>query len=287
MAGFNLASDVGRSVGVAESRLAVSSHCVGGAKFGGCEAMTPPLLIAQPQPRLLTTKNLMLEISLWRLRLVRHDGHSCKLIAMRTSAWPRLQGLSGYLPLSPVARACVVTRWSSSSSSARPSTTASPMDVSAVLSKPTWSVRSLLPAESTSTDTPEAITRSQLHHLLRLSALPLPSTPEEEADMISDLQSQLHFVRDIQRVDVSGVEPLRAIRDETEAGIMEATVGLKDVQDVLDEEVPFGRARRPRRVINKKAAEMAAGVEDWDALATASETRGRYFVVRSGKSGKE
>jgi hypothetical protein len=120
-----------------------------------------------------------------------------------------------------------------------------------------------------------------------LSALPLPSTPEEEADMISDLQSQLHFVRDIQRVDVSGVEPLRAIRDETEAGIMEATVGLKDVQDVLDEEVPFGRARRPRRVINKKAAEMAAGVEDWDALATASETRGRYFVVRSGKSGKE
>ena len=36
--------------------------------------------------------------------------------------------------------------------------------------------------------------------------------------MISELQSQLQFVRAIQEVDTDGVEPLVALRDETEEG---------------------------------------------------------------------
>lgn len=98
--------------------------------------------------------------------------------------------------------------------------------------------------------------------------------------MIATLQSQLHFVRDIQRVDVSGVEPLRSIRDETSEGMAEATIGVEELREALSEEIAFGRAKRPRR--QKKALDMA-GVEDWNALQTASRKAGRYFVVRSAK----
>jgi Asp-tRNA(Asn)/Glu-tRNA(Gln) amidotransferase C subunit len=149
-----------------------------------------------------------------------------------------------------------------------------------ILANPSWSVRSLLPRD---TDVPsERITSKQLHHLLRLSALPLPESPEKEAEMIETLQAQLYFVRDVQSVDTKGVEPLRAIRDETERGLRNATIGLEDLKEVLDREVAFGHNRRPRRVKGEKV--NTAGVEDWDPLKTASRTvAGKYFVVRSGK----
>lgn len=150
----------------------------------------------------------------------------------------------------------------------------------AVLSRPTWSVRSLM--SRTNSDAQETpITVPQLHHLLRLSALPLPKDSEEEARMIAVLQSQLHFVRDIQRVDVAGVEPLRSIRDETHDGLTEATIGVEQLSQALSEEATFGHTRRPRR--QKKELDPA-GVEDWDALQTASRKAGRYFVVQSAKA---
>ncbi|KAF7551849.1 hypothetical protein G7046_g7588 [Stylonectria norvegica] len=130
-----------------------------------------------------------------------------------------------------------------------------------MLATPTWSIRSLLPSASSAA--PETITPKQLHHLLRLSALPLPSTPAAEASMIATLQSQLQFVRAVQGVDTRGVEPLRAIRDET------------------DERGANRRwAWATWRTCWTKVEDEA---EKWDALATASRTMGKYFVVRSGK----
>ncbi|ORY64367.1 uncharacterized protein BCR38DRAFT_485526 [Pseudomassariella vexata] len=167
------------------------------------------------------------------------------------------------------------------------------LDAAALLSKPTWSVRSLLPpsANDTSTRTttstenstetePEPITSKTLRHLLRLSALPAPSSPEEEASMLSTLRSQLHFVRAIQSVDTTGVEPLRAIRDETAEGRREQTIGLDTLKDALASEDVVGHARRPRRRRGGKVD--AAEVEGWDVLGGAEMTAGRYFVVRSG-----
>ncbi|UNI20083.1 hypothetical protein JDV02_006209 [Purpureocillium takamizusanense] len=142
---------------------------------------------------------------------------------------------------------------------------------------PTWSIRTLRGDQPT-----EPITPSQLHHLLRLAALPLPKTPAEEASMIATLQGQLQFVRAVQRVDTAGVEPLRAIRDETEEGVREQTIGLKDLQDALDKEQLVGHYRRPKRVRERVESEA----EKWDALATASKKAGKYFVVDSG-TGKD
>ncbi|KAF4471456.1 a-agglutinin core AGA1 [Fusarium albosuccineum] len=157
-------------------------------------------------------------------------------------------------------------------------TTGSSSTAASILEKPTWSVRSLLPS-SPSSAPKETISSSQLHHLLRLSALPLPPTPADEAAMIDTLQSQLQFVRAVQRVDTTGVEPLRAIRDETLAAQDELTIGLEDLKEALDKEVLVGHYQRARRVKNKIDSEA----EKWDALGTAGRTAGRYFVVESGK----
>ncbi|KAI9158458.1 Glutamyl-tRNA(Gln) amidotransferase subunit F [Paramyrothecium foliicola] len=147
-----------------------------------------------------------------------------------------------------------------------------------ILSKPTWSVRSLLAPDSEACST-EKITPTQLHHLLRLSALPLPKSKDEEDSMIATLQSQLQFVRAVQRVDTTGVEPLSAIRDETEHALRENTIGLEELKDALAKEVREGHYKRPRRVKEK----LAPDEEKWDALATASRKAGRYFVVDSAK----
>ncbi|RYC53837.1 hypothetical protein CHU98_g12375, partial [Xylaria longipes] len=109
-------------------------------------------------------------------------------------------------------------------------------DLTSLLSQPTWSVRSLLPPSSPSPSQQTTITPATLHHLLRLSALPLPQTPEEESQMLSTLSSQLHFVRAIQGVDTAGVSPLRVIRDETAAGLREQTIGLAELWEALEAE---------------------------------------------------
>ncbi|KAF5511705.1 Glutamyl-tRNA(Gln) amidotransferase subunit F [Colletotrichum siamense] len=164
-------------------------------------------------------------------------------------------------------------------SAARPSAQKS---IQQVLAQPTWSVASLLPKSDDAKSTAEEpITRSKLHHLLRLSALPLPETEAEEAAMLRTLHSQLHFVRDVQSVDTSGVEPLRSLRDETTEGIAEATIGLQQLSEVLGKEVRFGHKKRPKRQRGNKVD--TKGVEDWNPLETASRTAGKYFVVQSKK----
>ncbi|EFY87426.1 DUF726 domain-containing protein [Metarhizium acridum CQMa 102] len=154
-----------------------------------------------------------------------------------------------------------------------------------MLSKPTWSVRSLRnppPATTAAAPAPtEKITSSQLHHLLRLAALPLPQTPSEEHTMIATLQDELHFVRAVQRVDTAGVEPLRAIQDETDEARRENTITLADMQGLLDAEERVGHYQRPRRVRTRIEDESS---EKWDVVGTAGRKAGKYFVVESGKT---
>lgn len=99
--------------------------------------------------------------------------------------------------------------------------------------------------------------------------------------MISDLQSQLHFVQAIQRVDTEGVEPLQSIRDETKDAERENAVTVESLQDELSKEVVVGKRGRIER--NKDSRVNTSGVEDWDPLAHASQKRGRYFVVNTNE----
>ncbi|CAD6444370.1 3bd00d02-b40d-4e88-a1cf-5c5f4e8fb514 [Sclerotinia trifoliorum] len=162
-------------------------------------------------------------------------------------------------------------------------------DIDELLAKPTWSVRSLLP--SPHEKPAEEITVKQLHHLCRLSALPLPKTPKEEKKLLDTLHLQLHFLRDIQKVDTDGIEPLRSIRDETiEAEALE-TIGLEteEIKAALEKEEYEGRNKRPRR--RTDGGIDTKGVEDWSVTETATETvefgGGKYFIVRSGKATAE
>lgn len=102
--------------------------------------------------------------------------------------------------------------------------------------------------------------------------------------MLQSLHTQLHFVKEIQSVDTTGVEPLVAIRDETDAAKARNTIGMKDpaIIEALKNEEMKGRNKRPRR--NRDAEVDTKGAEDWDALGTAKKTVGRFFVVDSSKA---
>lgn len=155
------------------------------------------------------------------------------------------------------------------------------IDVEQLLSKPTWSVSSLLPTASNASAQPE-VTSKQLHHLLRLSALPPPKDATEEASMVATLSSQLHFVKEIQKVDTTGVEPLRSLRDETKEGERSAELGMEALREALEMEEVRGtfhkRIRRRRREIRS-----VKGEDEWDVLGAAGKRMGRFFVVEGGK----
>ncbi|MCJ1485845.1 hypothetical protein MMC06_006020 [Schaereria dolodes] len=149
-----------------------------------------------------------------------------------------------------------------------------------MLATPSWSVKSLIEISDDSSGT--SITSKQLHHLLRLSALPLPSSEEEEAKMIQNLESQLHFVRAVQEVDTSGIEPLQCIRDETLEAEQENEINMETLKADFEKEEVVGSSRRVR----KKRKDMidTTSEEDWDALAQAPKTIGRYIVVNASKN---
>ncbi|EGP92009.1 uncharacterized protein MYCGRDRAFT_28532, partial [Zymoseptoria tritici IPO323] len=150
------------------------------------------------------------------------------------------------------------------------------LDVEALLSKPTWSVASLLPSDTAATETPK-VSSTQLHHLLRLSALPPPTSPVEETAMLQTLTSQLHFVKQVQSVDTTNVEPLRSLRDETEEGEKEAELGLEALKGALAKEEVRGKFHK--RIRRKREVQDA---EKWDVLGHAERKTGRYFVVEGG-----
>lgn len=155
-----------------------------------------------------------------------------------------------------------------------------PEEIASFLSTPTWSVKSLLPT-SAQTDAEQSVTPKQLHHLLRLSALPPPSSAEEEASMLRDLKAQLHFVKAIQQVDATGVEPLRTIRDETAEAERENEITLESMREALASEEVVGKFHKRIRRRHVVSEEMRKA-EEWDVLGQASKKVGRYFVVESG-----
>lgn len=97
--------------------------------------------------------------------------------------------------------------------------------------------------------------------------------------MISTLASQLHFVRSIQSIDTTGVEPLRSLRDETKRAEEEGTWGLHKMNDALAAEEHLGKFHkriRRKRLPNSKSTNEA---EDWNVLKHAERKVGGYFVV--------
>lgn len=150
-------------------------------------------------------------------------------------------------------------------------------EIEEALATPTWSVKSLLPSAA-DVESGAEIDKAKLHHLLRLSALPSPANEEQESQMLKDLRAQLHFVKQIQEVDTQGVEPLKAIRDQSAMKVAEDTITLESMRDSLAREEVVGQYHR--RIQRKKEVKPETeGSEDWDPLAHAKKTVGRFFVV--------
>jgi aspartyl/glutamyl-tRNA(Asn/Gln) amidotransferase C subunit len=152
-------------------------------------------------------------------------------------------------------------------------------NIRSFLRDPTWTVRSLLPNPYLAEQPAATVTPPQLHHLLRLSALPLPKDAQEESSMLQTLETHLHFVRAIQKVDTTGVEPLVSICDETAEAREENTIRLADLRAELDAEEQGANFGRRRRVPREDPEAQKA--ESWD-LARMAEGKmmGRFFVVR-------
>lgn len=151
-------------------------------------------------------------------------------------------------------------------------------EIALLLVKPSWSVRSLYASDTRTAQGLHASTK-QLHHLLRLSALPLPATTVEEAKMLEDLESQLQFVRAIQGVNTDGVEPLVSIRDETAEAEEESEITFDTLKGHFAKEKRSGIRGR----ITRPGDAEKEDVEDWDALACAPKTMGRYIALHNPK----
>ncbi|KIW41294.1 aspartyl/glutamyl-tRNA(Asn/Gln) amidotransferase, C subunit [Exophiala oligosperma] len=182
--------------------------------------------------------------------------------------------------------------------------------ISDLLKTPTWSVSSLMPPPASTHQEAQGdaseISREKLHHLLRLSALPLPKTEQEESSMLDTLRQQVHFVKEIQKVDTTGVEPLVALRDETAEARSERQFTKESLREFLDLEMKRGKngtIRRdkqvePRRDILTKPRVFQAehtddrledpfDLGDDPARHQSDKKRGQYFVVRRRRSSKD
>ncbi|KAJ5899341.1 hypothetical protein N7495_004085 [Penicillium taxi] len=155
-------------------------------------------------------------------------------------------------------------------------------DIESILAKPSWSVQSLIPKNTSEQTT--SVTSKQLRHLLRLSALPQPANAEEEQSMLRTLESQIHFVKEMQSVHTTGIEPLSSICDESPDAIKEMTIGLEKLRDALTQEHVSGRRKRIQRIQGEKNNSPDGSTWDGNSLSAASKTKGKYFVVETGSS---
>jgi Asp-tRNA(Asn)/Glu-tRNA(Gln) amidotransferase C subunit len=121
----------------------------------------------------------------------------------------------------------------------------------------------------------------QLRHLLKLSALPPPKDDHDEAKMLKTLSSQLHFVKEIQEADTTGVQPLQSLRDETAQGEQDAELGLEALKEALVAEDVRGRFHP--RIRRRRGDPQSTKKDEWNVLGTAGKKTGRYFVVEGGK----
>jgi hypothetical protein len=113
------------------------------------------------------------------------------------------------------------------------------------LGPPGWNLNDLLPPNrsmpSTSPDATDnnPITLETLVHLLRLSGLPPPKSPQEESNLLSALHDQLHFVRHVQSVPTEGVKPLiRLGREPHPEDEIEALSYQECVEEGQSENIP-------------------------------------------------
>jgi Asp-tRNA(Asn)/Glu-tRNA(Gln) amidotransferase C subunit len=152
-------------------------------------------------------------------------------------------------------------------------------------SQPSWSVQALLPP-SNHVPADLGLTSEKLRHLLRLAALPEPKTEADEAEMLRDLASQLHFVKQLQQVDTEGVEPLRAIRDESDEAEKAAELTVDKLKHAFDGEHVVGHHyRRIRRRKQPAASQVDIDTPShWQPLEHAQTPQGKYFVVDKSQS---
>lgn len=101
--------------------------------------------------------------------------------------------------------------------------------------------------------------------------------------MLKTLESQIHFVREIQRVDATGVAPLQSIRDESPDAVEENTIGLEQLAEALSKERVHGRRNRIQRTTTEKNELPDGNAWDGKALGHASKTKGPFFVVETSK----
>lgn len=189
-------------------------------------------------------------------------------------------------------------------------------EIETLLETPTWSVASLLPpapsrpkepdgsvlfswqssAPAYEAEAEEEITIAKLHHLLKLSALPPPKSEQEEKQMLRDLRDQVHFVKEIQKVDTTGVQPLIAIRDETSEHRQEKTITRGTLAEFVALEEKTGkngtiRRRKDTYQVTSFTPDSEPWVEDrigWSevqdpwATGEGAESRrmGKFFFVK-------
>jgi Asp-tRNA(Asn)/Glu-tRNA(Gln) amidotransferase C subunit len=155
------------------------------------------------------------------------------------------------------------------------------IDLNKFLGSPGWKIDDLLPPNrhpnstrltpqpSKDASTPKSeISAQTLHHLLRLSALPQPSSPAEEQKLLAALHDQLHFVRHVQSVPTEDVPPLSRIGYEPRP---DDNIGVLTFEECVE--------------ATKVAAEKAAAWKQWNVMDLRGGSRlGReegYFVVVS------
>jgi len=97
--------------------------------------------------------------------------------------------------------------------------------------------------------------------------------------MLDTLAAQLHFVGKIQSVDTTGVEPLRALRDETSEAETEQTISLETLKNALSKEKVIGVHHK--RIQRDSAPVNSRDVESWDVLGSAERKSGKYFIVEN------
>lgn len=96
--------------------------------------------------------------------------------------------------------------------------------------------------------------------------------------MLSTLASQLHFVRSIQSIDTTGIEPLRSLRDETRRAEEEGTWNMDRMKNALAAEDHVGKFHK--RIRRRKSSNKTANeAEDWQVLKHAERKVGGFFVV--------
>lgn len=101
--------------------------------------------------------------------------------------------------------------------------------------------------------------------------------------MLKTLESQIHFVKEIQRVDATGIAPLQSIRDESPGAMKENTIGLDKLKEALSKEQVFGRRKKTQRTRTERNERPDGNAWDGNAFGYASKTKGHFFVVETSK----